>query len=250
MKKLFKYSMAVLGSATLIASANAIKTSNVEKVENENVSVELTSSKGGPEKIYDYSYYDMSKLREISRVLGRVRPGDIFYDNEGTPIGLGVLFGGTGHCGIVIDVVSDPYLGYSKLKIVEANGYDGVQIHEVDARRFYHDKQILRVQNLTESQRNTIVDFAEEQVRLAKGYNWDFNMKKEELDFVKAKENPDYGKWFCSELVWAAYKKVGIDLDENNATCSWVYSGCLPWEVMTSSKVTAIMKSVDFDNHC
>ena len=88
-------------------------------------------------------------------------PGDIFYDEIGKPIAFGI---NTGHVGIVksVEVHKD---GSRVLKIIESNPSDGVQYHDVTAKRFLSvPSQILRVSGLTSLGASNAIKFCEKEI--------------------------------------------------------------------------------------
>jgi len=80
--------------------------------------------------------------------------------------------------------------------------------------------EILRV-DVSDGIRAEAVKFAEAQ--LGESYDWDWMSKKY--------ENSE-SEWYCSEIVWAAYKNQGIDLDAN--TLGFGMGGVAPQEIYDS----------------
>ena len=60
---------------------------------------------------------------------------------------------------------------------------------------------VMRCKNITAEQINKIVEFAQKQI--GKPYNTNFIKKEEEESF------------YCTQLVWAAYREAGIEIDFN-----------------------------------
>ena len=82
------------------------------------------------------------------------------------------------------------------------------------------DVRIYRVKGATANQKNKAVDFCISQLG-----------KKYFLDLAKntSKNQKD---WYCSELVWAAYKNQGIDIESNDF---FNEPGVTPRDIVNSS---------------
>lgn len=122
-----------------------------------------------------------------------VQKGDIIYEANGG-------FGITGHIAIVEGIYKDN--GKEYVRIIEAMD-KGVKRGILDDTR-YDDKNatVYRV-DTHNANKVAAVSFCKSQ--LGKDYILDFkkDTSKNEAD------------WYCSELVWAAYKSVGINLETN-----------------------------------
>jgi uncharacterized protein YycO len=107
------------------------------------------------------------------------------------------------HSAIIVDGV-----------LYEASEFKGVhnKIAEKRNDRYFDDYQIV----LTEKQEEDIAKFLDRQL----GKPYDYTMV---LRFItrQQEDRKSVGKWFCSELVFAAVQKVGVNL-LNNAE---------PWEI-------------------
>ncbi len=133
----------------------------------------------------DYTNYGLTLV---------VRAGDIIYEAAG---GLGI----TGHAAIVEGLFYDSTQKQYYIRIIEAIS-DGVVRSVLDASRVdYKSATIYRVSGATTAQRKAAVDFCVSQ--LGDSYN---------LDFAKDTSSSE-SDWYCSELVWAAYKNQGIDIE-------------------------------------
>jgi hypothetical protein len=62
--------------------------------------------------------------------------------------------------------------------------------------------EVLRVPGASEAARNAVVGFVLDQV----GDDYDYNLTQKSA-------NPDSDSWYCSELAWAAYMNVRIDIE-------------------------------------
>lgn len=132
------------------------------------------------------------------QLLDKLQPGDIVYETKGG-------FRITGHIGIVEGIFRDEATGQRYVRIVEAISSAGVTRSILDDDRVADRIDfILRVPNLTQSQKDSAVNFAISQ--LGKDYKLD----------LKKDYSPDEPDWYCSELVWAAYYNQGVDIETND----------------------------------
>jgi hypothetical protein len=100
-------------------------------------------------------------------------------------------------------------------KLIEAKEFDGVQVvHKLEVGKKC-SVDIYEVE-VSESQRTAIVDFLANQI--GKGYDYTMVIRFLTRQQESRKSS---GKWFCSELVFAAFEKAGITLLNNVE----------PWEV-------------------
>lgn len=132
----------------------------------------------------NYSKYNMRNV---------VRPGDILYE---AAAGYGI----TGHIAIVEGVFTDSN-GKKYVSVIEAIDRGVVRKTVDDDRIDKKDGCFFRVKNCSEAQAQLAVEFCIKQ--LGKPYKLDFRHDKS----VNEKN------WYCSELVWAAYKSVGFDIE-------------------------------------
>ena len=127
-------------------------------------------------------------------LLSKCKKGDIVYEQKG---GYGV----TGHIGIIEGIFKDKKHKNSKyVRIIEATN-SGVNYGVLDDERMLIKKDfILRTKkNCNKTQ---VINFCKKQ--LNKPYNW----------YVWQKKTSEKSEsWYCSEMVWAAYKTQGIDLE-------------------------------------
>ena len=130
--------------------------------------------------------------------------GDIVVCRSASPIAISGFYT---HAGI--------YVGNNQ--VVEAKPKEGVKCHNIT--EWDHPNktwvQIFRVKGLTEYEQNLLVDWVESQVD--RGYDYDLTRKA----IFEGHPSQGYGygygtdKWYCSELVWAAYLKIGYILEES-----------------------------------
>lgn len=132
---------------------------------------------------YDsYNLYDTAKK------------GDIIFEANGG-------FGITGHIAIVEGKYYNAAKDVNYIRIIEAIDVGVVRSCLDDTRVDDKDVTLLRVSSATSDNINAAVDFCISQ--LGKDYA---------LDFQKD-TSADEEDWYCSELVWAAYKNQGIDIE-------------------------------------
>ncbi len=156
-------------------------------------------------------------------LLNLVKAGDIIYEGAG---GSGL----TGHTAIVEGIFFDSKYSRFYIRVVEAIGYIGGSIGQGDGvcRGVLDDDRfsdrigvILRVPSASSSQKEAAIDFCISQI--GKPYSLDLGHGTAQNE----------GSWYCSELVWAAYKNQGIDLETNSTL-----PGITPDEIKGSSLTT------------
>ena len=161
-----------------------------------------------------YDVYDYSILRE----------GDIVYETDT------ILFD-AGHDAIIYDMSKSGAYG-SYIQTVEAVG-GGVQYGFLDDTRIVDfGVKILRVAGATDSVVEQAKYFCYEQI--GKSYF---------LNILRLNTSIDSTSWYCSELMYAAYKYAGIDIGvKKNASGGDVYLslGCIPSDIYNSYNTTEI----------
>jgi len=123
-----------------------------------------------------------------------VKKGDIIFEAKGG-------FGITGHTAIVEGKYYNAANGVSYIRIVEAISSGVVRSCLDDTRVDDKDVILLRVNGATTSIINKAVSFCVGE--LGSSYSLDF-----QKDTSSSETN-----WYCSELVWAAYKNQGINIE-------------------------------------
>lgn len=150
-------------------------------------------------------------------LLSTVKKGDIIYETTGdlAPI--------AGHASIVEGVFWSSTYNQFYIRVIESIGA-GVRRGVFDEQRLT-DKSgtILRVSSATEEQRDRAVSFCIGQL----GKDYSLHTPKH--------SSPSSSSWYCSELVWAAYKNQGIEL-HNIPTAGEVF----PADLYASNKTTII----------
>ena len=157
-------------------------------------------------------------------LLNIVKPGDIIYEAQG---GGGI----TGHIAIVEAIKYNSRYGQFYISIIEviseasgSIGGDGVCRGVLDDDRYdIKDAHILRVKNASDTIKQNAVNFCANQI--GKDYM---------LDFQKDTSSTE-ADWYCSELVWAAYKNQDIELETELGE-----PGVTPRDLNASSKVSHI----------
>jgi uncharacterized protein YycO len=116
------------------------------------------------------------------------------------------------HVGVIVGKKKD-----SGWKTISARGKGVVYERLLDWTGYI---QILRVNDITEQQRENFVNFCIEQV--GKQYDiWGF------LDFFCMKKIQREDRWFCSELIYRGLLNSGIDIFKNKKTPNFVTPGDL-----------------------
>lgn len=157
----------------------------------------------------NYDKYDL---------LNVCQKGDIIYESKGG-------FGITGHTAIVEGIFYDSTQNQYYIRIIEAIT-DGVVRSVLDDDRVdVKDVTIYRVKDASSIDKTNALSFCKEQ--LGKSYCLDFQ-----------KDTSEYEEdWYCSELVWAAYKNQDIDIE----TTGWLNEpGITPRDITRSSEVENI----------
>ena len=153
----------------------------------------FSSSSGGSSYYYDTGTKRPSKCKYKNyNLLNKVKAGDLVYEANG---GYRI----SGHIAIVEGIFCYDLQYY--VRLVEATPGYGVARGVVDDVRV-DEREITIVRPATSTKiKKASVAFALSQ--LGKKYKLDFKKN------TSAKEKD----WYCSELVWAAYKNQGVDLE-------------------------------------
>ena len=198
--------------------------------------------------VFDVTDYDSSTAYTLSRsnwyyntgtrltavpnyskynLLSIVRKGDIIFEANGSS-------GIYGHACIVEGIYYDAFYGRYYIRMIESIGYtstggqaDGVSRGVLDDERFDNRAgAVLRVNSASEDVINGAVSFCVSQI----GKSYFYDGKK---DTESTQED-----WYCSELIWAAYKNQGIDIENDTNSL-----GILPVEINSSTMVTNVAVS-------
>lgn len=166
-------------------------------------------------RIPDYSIFDYSVLQE----------GDIVYETET------ILFN-AGHNAIIYDNNKESEVG-NYIQTIEAVG-GGVQFGFLDDTRIVDFKiKILRVQTADDDTIATAKYFCLQQI--GKPYS---------LNPFRLNTAMDSDKWYCSELMYAAYNYAGIDIgvkkDQNGNDVS-LSLGCIPSDIYNSYNTSEVI---------
>lgn len=129
-----------------------------------------------------------------SNLLDVVERGDIIYEAAGA---LGI----TGHIAIVEDVITDRYGNPEYIRLIEAIDRGVVRSILDDMRYLQRLATVMYVRGASDDDIDNAIDFCIGE--LGAGYK---------IDLQKDTE-PGQADWYCSELVWAAYKNQGIDIE-------------------------------------
>lgn len=135
------------------------------------------------------------------------------------------------------------YVGDNKL--IDADSQKGVE--KRDYGHYYMPTKnlaFLRVKSANSSQKQKAIDWTCD--RIGAPYQsilipW-LLLKIANPDFP----NPTANKWYCMELVWAAYYNQGIDLDKNGWKIDFLYVPCV-WgdDILTDDDIEIIYREVN-----
>ncbi len=142
-------------------------------------------------------------------LLNVVKKGDIIYEERS-----GSYSAITGHIGCVENIYYLPYGSYKtykyNIRIIEAIGAGVCRSILDDTRCDDNDTVLLRYRySISSSDMTKIINFLVGQ--LGKKYK----MGRLLTEDVRG-ESYNEPDWYCSELVWAAYKYVGLDIEDGN----------------------------------
>lgn len=177
-----------------------------------------SSSSSGSSKYYYNTGTSCPSSATYSKynLLDVVQKGDIIFEANGG-------FGITGHIAIVEGLYSRGD-GTKYIRLIEAIDVGVVRSILDDTRVDDKDVTILRVSSATSNNISTAVSFCVDEI--GSSYS---------LDFAKDTSS-DETDWYCSELVWAGYKKAGIDIEVS----SLGEPGITPRDIRNSSKTTTV----------
>lgn len=149
-----------------------------------------------------------SKINDVN--FTTIQEGDIVFETRNT-------FMNAGHCALVYEV-GKSISGRSETYIQTIEAVDGkVHFGFLDEERLVHfGAAILRPNGLTSSKLEDVKYFCFEQV----GDLYDFPLGEGRIN-----TSIDADKWYCSELIYAAYKYAGITI------CSVYSAWCWPFDV-------------------
>ena len=155
-----------------------------------------------------------------NNLLSVVKKGDILYETKGEFAPL------VGHCALIEGVFWSVAQNQFYIRVVEAI-QTGVVRSVFETERLEHKGDIiLRVPSATHQQKHAAVDFAISQLGASYVIDLQHDTSANESD------------WYCSELVWAAYKRQGIDLETSDTT-----AGIVPKEIYVSTLTSTISVS-------
>ena len=169
--------------------------------------------------------YDTTPHSEFERdplygafVYDVIKKGDIIYETDT------VLFD-SGHSAIIYDTAKDSYYGEYIQTIEAVTG--GVQYGFLDDTRILdYGVLILRVLGAT----GTVIEEACEFCYKQLGEFYSFNS-------FRLNTSDSDSKWYCSELVYAAYYNAGIDIGvtkDSSGNDVYLSLGCLPSDIYES----------------
>lgn len=188
-------------------------------------------SSGDADYILSKDTYSYTPSTEFKRApyksaydYSNVLAGDIVYETE-------TSFFNCGHDALIVDMNhSGAYSNY--IQTIEAVG-GGVQYGFLDDLRMTKFKvKILRVSGATALAKTNAIFFIKQQ--LGKNYN---------LNTFRLNTDINSSSWYCSELLYACYKYINIDIGvKKNANGNDVFLslGCLPADIYNSYNTYSI----------
>lgn len=156
-----------------------------------------------------YSVYDYSSVQD----------GDIVWETE-------TVFFNAGHTALIVDDDQSSSSYGSYIQTVEAVGGGVARGFLDDLRMTFYKCKILRVVGTTTSKVSSAKYFAEKQ--LGKTYS---------LNTLRLNTSINSTSWYCSELVYAAWKYAGIDIGvkkNSSGNDEYLSLGCLPSDINNS----------------
>lgn len=183
------------------------------------------SSSSGSDKWYYNTGLSLPRTANYNKynLLSVVEKGDIIFESKGG-------FGITGHIAIVEGKYYSAARKQFYIRVIEAVKPDGLPNGAVcrgvldDERVDDKGVSVLRVSIASNTKINTAIEFCKSQ--LGKEYDLDIPNKDTEAN------QPD---WYCSELVWAAYYRQGIDIETTNTVNQ---PGITPLDIQACDKLT------------
>lgn len=167
-------------------------------------------------------------------LVSALKKGDILYE----PAGVVELAGG--HAGIVVGRFFDTSSGRFYIRCIEAI-FQGVRYGIIDDGRIDRASVEMYRVNATSAQKDAAIEFCKAQY----GANWSI------VGWEKKTENS--GHWYCSELVWAGYKRQGIDLDagtqEHGVRALEILSSPYVSQITISSSQRPSNRMTDISSH-
>ena len=237
-----------LGSFQINAMVELEKTEEVTDLmsdSDDNVSV---ASVPGGEDTHNESWYGLLVdndcipliYQEInysakSELLKYLKPGDIIYETNGSPLG-----DVTKHIAIVYDIVYDDANDQEYVMIIEA--YTGGVLYGIMTPNRFEEKDVIiyRLTNASETQIQGALTWIKSQLGSTYRIPWN-----KYLNGVYDEENGT-NSFYCAELVWAAFYRQGIylDWDDNNDGGSIIS----PFALASYEHLTTILHYTDYED--
>ena len=116
------------------------------------------------------------------------------------------------------------YTGRGNYQFIEANGRDGVRTVTYSEEFMKNENIFNMVYRVKGANKDRVVSFALSQVgKPFKPLHIKWNPKFD--------NDPNADKWYCTELIWAAYYNCGVDIDSNKGLF------VLPFDIHTSPNI-------------
>lgn len=210
------------------ASSNSFE--NVEETQIQDDSTTITSysssSSSGGQDTGGEKWYNIGESLphavdySDSNLLKYIKAGDILYEATG-------FNGMTGHMAIVEGIFYDETYDQEYIRLIEC-GDAGVTRGLLTPTRFDNkEAEVYRLVDADKVQISEAIRFCQSQLGKAYGVA------------LKKSSKAEKEKWYCSELIWAAYFRQGIylDVDDNEEDGSVVW----PREIIQYPKATLVL---------
>ena len=145
--------------------------------------------------------------------IDQIESGDILFLHAGSLDSL--LPGYWSHIGIVSKT------DYDGVEVIEAT-IDG--IHILSLEKFIGNSRIsvAKLDNISHEKSDIVVNFAKDKI----GLPYNFNLINKQID---------NDRYYCSELIWASYKQINIDIDKNEGFYFKYFNAVAPQEIFGDS---------------
>lgn len=123
------------------------------------------------------------------------------------------------HMGLIIEKANNTY------KIIESRTRTGVKIVSFEEFESQSEEMsLLRVKGINSSIKEKVVEWSKQKV----GLPYNFNLINKRIEG---------NSYYCSEFIWAAYKRLGIDLDKNEGFSLKYFNSVSPQEIFGDDDV-------------
>jgi hypothetical protein len=161
----------------------------------------------------DFSFFDKKDLKITVRIINQLKPGDIAFKHPESFSGPVII----DHC-----LLCTGYNNETEIyEFIEAHFHHGVQ-YRFEKKENLTGLQwgpFVRVYTANDKQIQNAIDFARRQI----GKDFQIEWINKNYNPSDIKNDSLANKWYCSELIWAAYYNCNNEFPENTDECSYVY---------------------------